>query len=299
MGGGGGPVRCVSGGRSDDGGGGRTLGVPAGRGGVTEAGRIGGGGGRVRGGGGGGTGADSVGASRSRSRVISQSPVCSSASRGGGAISVSESRRGRFELSSPFIAELAKGAPRIHEDSAIRRDGVAARVARTHRRGRAVNEPEATPAEKPAAPSGPKKVLIGVGVGFVALALAYGVGRLQGSQAVGAADDRAEAAAAEREKAEKAVTSEKAVSLQLEARRRLHLALLALDDRNFGIAQQHVAVAAKLIEKSGAPKDGDLGKLGEELAKERLVATEDVGTQRGKLLGWAKRFDAAKPPAEP
>jgi uncharacterized protein HemX len=166
-------------------------------------------------------------------------------------------------------------------------------------------KPEATPAdkrpaaEKSAATSGSKKALIGAGIGLVAIAVAYGVGRVQGGQATSAADERAKAAASEREKAGQALSDEKGVTQRLEARRRLHLALVALDERNFGIAEQHVAAAGKLIQKSGAPKDGEMAKLGDELASGRLVATEDVGSQRSKLLGWAKRFDATMPPAEP
>jgi hypothetical protein len=163
----------------------------------------------------------------------------------------------------------------------------------------ATPEKQQLPVEAKTSASTSKKALIGAGVGLVLLAVTYGVGRYQGAQTAGAADHRAEAADGERAKTEATLSSERARATQLEARRRLHLALMALDARNFGIAQEHVTEAGKLIQKSAPAKDSELAKLGDELATTRLVATEDLGSQRSKLLAWTQRFDSALPPAKP
>lgn len=161
---------------------------------------------------------------------------------------------------------------------------------------------EATPDKQPpvqAKAGAGKKALIGAGVGLALLAVTYGVGRYQGAQTAGAADERAKEAANERAKSETSLSSERARVTQLEARRRVHLALIALDARNFGIAQEQLTNAGKLIQNSAPAKDSELAKLGDELASSRLVATEDMGSQRSKLLAWTQRFDAALPPAKP
>lgn len=156
------------------------------------------------------------------------------------------------------------------------------------------------PAAAPAAKSSTlKKALIGAGVGLFTLLAAYGVGRMQGTQTAKQAEKRAEEAAAERQQTKETLAGEQARVERLEARRRIHLALLALDDRNFGIAQEHVSAAAKLLEKSAPQADSELAKLATELSTEKLVATEDVGVQRRKLIGWARRLDEAMPPLKP
>ena len=158
---------------------------------------------------------------------------------------------------------------------------------------------EAAPAGAPEKSSRFKKVAIVGGVALATLATAYGVGRLQGAANTRAADERAQGEVDKREQTEGALASEKARVQRLEARRRLHLALLALDDRNFGIAQEHVTAAGKLLTASAPEKDSELSKLASEITSEKLVATEDLGVQRGRLVGWARRMDAAMPPLKP
>jgi F0F1-type ATP synthase membrane subunit c/vacuolar-type H+-ATPase subunit K len=146
-------------------------------------------------------------------------------------------------------------------------------------------------AAPPVAPrSRTKGLLIGIALGLVALLAAYGAGRLQGAQATNAAEDRAEASS-------QVTTELQATLLRFEARRKLHLALLALDERNFGIAQQHVSEAGGLLTKSGPA--GGVPSLAAELSGAKLVATEDLGAQRGRVIGWARKLDAALPAVAP
>src|SRR5262245_14459337 len=105
-----------------------------------------------------------------------------------------------------------------------------------------------TQADAPGIPTGPnaavrvKRALIILTVLVAALGATYLAARLQGGVEVKAAADRATAA-------EKARDEARSKLLQLEARRRLHLALLALDQRNFGIAESHLGAASGLLTK--------------------------------------------------
>ena len=80
----------------------------------------------------------------------------------------------------------------------------------------------------------------------------------------------------------------------LEARRLLHLALLALDERNFGIAQQRLAQAVALLSAPGTP--GDLAALSGQIKAVNVVAANNIGQQRTQLLDVARRFDTLVPP---
>ncbi|MBI2388702.1 MAG: hypothetical protein HYV09_03710 [Deltaproteobacteria bacterium] len=144
-----------------------------------------------------------------------------------------------------------------------------------------------------------RNIAIGVGVALVTAAGAYGVGWYQGKSRADDAERRAVAASS----ASASAVSSAGVTLdvergkvaRLEARRRLHLAMIALEDRNFGIAQEHVGSArAFLASAKGA--DPELQKLGGELEAFKIVATEDVGDQRKALLAFCKRVDDAMPP---
>jgi hypothetical protein len=124
--------------------------------------------------------------------------------------------------------------------------------------------------------------------------VAYGAGRLQTSSAIDAAEENASKASEARTAAEAKLL---AVESRLEARRRLHLALLQLEERNFGTAEQHLSAAAALLAKS--KPEGELEQLRAALASARLKASDDVAAQRSKIAGWISRFDALVPPAAP
>jgi hypothetical protein len=150
---------------------------------------------------------------------------------------------------------------------------------------------------KPAAETGTgrfKRALVVLLVVAASIGIAYGAGRLQTSSAIASAEQRASEALTAKSAAEAQLAQ---VQARLEARRRLHLALLQLEERNFGTAEQHLSAAAALLAKS--KPDGELEKLRADLAAARLKASDDVAAQRAKIAGWISRFDALVPPAAP
>lgn len=144
--------------------------------------------------------------------------------------------------------------------------------------------------------------LIAAGSVLAALLLAYGIGRLQGAAQLDEVEAKAERALETEQQAssklQAELEAERSRASRLESRRRLHLALLALDERNFGTAQAQLAGAARLLEKSRLETGSDLDKLKAQLAGYKLVAGEDVGQQRDYLLGLTRRFDQLVTPAE-
>lgn len=131
---------------------------------------------------------------------------------------------------------------------------------------------------------------------LVAVAIAYGVGRMQVApklrQAEAAVSSATQAAKAAHAKAQ----AEHSRVLRLEARRRFDLALLALDDRNFGIAQTDLKAAAALIHKSAPSADSDLAKLEARVEKMNLTVTQDLASERNQLVELIRRFDQIVPP---
>lgn len=132
-----------------------------------------------------------------------------------------------------------------------------------------------------------RRALIVLMVMVIAVFAAYVTGRLQGSAGTKAAEQRAASA----EQAQSKLAER--ISL-LEARRRLHLAEVALDQRNFGIAESQVTAAAELLAKSKA--DGGLAELRASIAQSKLRASEDVGAERKKVEGWISKIDELVPP---
>jgi hypothetical protein len=142
-----------------------------------------------------------------------------------------------------------------------------------------------------------KKWAILGGVVIGALLASYVTGRLQTAARISEAEGQAaEAASATRAGAAEAQGLLARVG-RLESRRRIHLALMALDDSNFGIAQGHLGEAGALLAKTEASADTDLGKLGTALRGVKLVPTADQGAQRKQILDYARRFDELVPPA--
>jgi hypothetical protein len=80
-----------------------------------------------------------------------------------------------------------------------------------------------------------------------------------------------------------------------EARRQMHLALLALDERNFGIAQQHLRGASEQINASSPPSD--LQTLARQIGDTSLIAAGNYGGQRLQVIELARRLDALLRPA--
>jgi hypothetical protein len=151
---------------------------------------------------------------------------------------------------------------------------------------------EPPPQAKPAAAAGGgfKRALILLGVVAAAVGIAYGAGRMQTASRIAAAEQQAS-------KAQQASETLEARVLRLEARRRLHLALIQLEERNFGSAEQHLKAAAVLLERS--KPEGELEKLRALLAQARLKAGDDIAAQRAWIVSWATHLDTLMPPANP
>jgi cellobiose-specific phosphotransferase system component IIA len=140
-----------------------------------------------------------------------------------------------------------------------------------------------------------KPYLIGAGVVLALLAVTYGAGRLQTASRIEAAQGETKKAEGERDQAREELREARRVIEVLEARRALHRALVALDERNFGIAQQKLEQAGALLAKG----DKELEALGKAISAYRLLATEDVGAQRTRVLVFATKLDELVPPPNP
>jgi hypothetical protein len=142
--------------------------------------------------------------------------------------------------------------------------------------------------------SKPQRIAIYIGIALAALGAAYGVGRLQTQGAVNEAEQQTVARAAAQAEQSKLLELEHTKVRELEGRRQLALALLALDERNFGTAQSHLKQASALLGQT--KEDGAMAELTAAITAYTLVATDDTGTQRKQLLDWTRKFDALRPP---
>ncbi len=147
---------------------------------------------------------------------------------------------------------------------------------------RTSDNPNVAPIEKPAlktpaSTGGFKRAAIKLGISLALLGGAYGFGRYQSAQA------------------SSVLEQVQLKAQQLEARRQLHLALMALEDRNFGTAQKTLSLAGSMLAK-GEPPEG-LAKLAEEIANYKFMAGEDISTDRQKVMAWTLRFDELLKPA--
>lgn len=147
-----------------------------------------------------------------------------------------------------------------------------------------------------------KPIAIAASIAVACVAVAYGVGRMQGATKVDDAEKRLHAVESASASAAAGVHMqlevERAKVARLEARRRLDMAKTALDEHNFGTAQEHLA-SAKAWLASAKGSDPELDKLSADIDALKLVATEDVGEQRAKVSALCKRLDELVPPGKP
>lgn len=151
---------------------------------------------------------------------------------------------------------------------------------------------DATTHEAPRSAAGPwQKRLIWLAVMIFAAGASYVAGRVQTSSLIDAAEK--EAATAEQRAATRGseVAQLHQLLLRYESRRKLHLVLIALEERNFGIAKEHQATAALLLQESEPPAGSELSKLHDAMVKYQLVASEDLSGQRAAIQAWVKRLD--------
>lgn len=128
-----------------------------------------------------------------------------------------------------------------------------------------------------------RKWLIVVGVALLAVGIAYGAGFIVGASGKAELEERAETASRQ--------------ARLLEARRRLDLAHLALENQNFGIAEAHVRASAQKL--ADATDDGPMAELAREVAETRIGVTSDIAAQQDHVRGLIDRFDELHPPSNP
>lgn len=142
-----------------------------------------------------------------------------------------------------------------------------------------------------------KRLLAGVVGVIVTILASYGIGRFQGAQSTNAAEERTKAEAEARSRATQEFDAQRDRAIRLEARRRLHLASVAVEEKNFGIAREHLTKCATLLERSKGI--AALDDLASRIRKQPLAASDDVAAARAELASFTRAFDQALPPAEP
>lgn len=153
----------------------------------------------------------------------------------------------------------------------------------------AIDPPARKPPSAPQVKDQPAKraaiLIIGV---LVLIGMAYGSGLRGGTRRVQAAEAELRRVSARADAAQADLSVRDATIRQLEARRQLHLALIALDQRNFGTAQTHLQAAGTLLDGAG----GDGPALGQQIKATELVVASDFSAQRERVLDFARRLDA-------
>ena len=149
------------------------------------------------------------------------------------------------------------------------------------------NEP-AAPAKAPAekrpeqtSRSGLKKWAITVGVSLLVAVVCYGIGFMQGAS--GKSDLEAVAATATNQ------------ARLLEARRRLDLAHVELENQNFGHAEAHLRAAAQKLD--AAEPEGAMAELASDVAETQIGVTDDIAAQQQQIRQLISRFDQLHRPA--
>ena len=130
----------------------------------------------------------------------------------------------------------------------------------------------------------------------VAVGGAYGGGRLQTRAELDALGDGLTTAQHELQVSTQRQASQHQVLAELEARRRIHLAIIEFDQNNFGTAQGHLRAGAALLQpEAGA----EVASLAAAMRTLELAPSVDLGAQRQALLQLATKFDALRPPMAP
>jgi DNA repair exonuclease SbcCD ATPase subunit len=157
-----------------------------------------------------------------------------------------------------------------------------------------------------------RAVLLIVGIIF-ALGMAYGGGMKRQVKKLQAQNDKLVTTRRDLRLAQMDLRNNQALTQQLEARRQLSLALIELDKRNFGAAQEHLGEVSSRLETIKKANDAaqatkpqqpmvsltNLTAIGEEVKQVNLTATPDTGSQRERLQALAAQMDAELSKAVP
>jgi hypothetical protein len=152
-----------------------------------------------------------------------------------------------------------------------------------------LNEPAEDKGSAPRPLSPLRKRWLAVALGIGGLALAYGVGRLQGALALKAVEEEGKK---DRQAAQARFEACETDGQLLSARRDLSLVALSLDRRNFGVAETQRRSALSRLEQSslsGVPRVPELAAAVRGLD---LAVDPDPGAQREQVISVTEALDA-------
>ncbi len=129
-------------------------------------------------------------------------------------------------------------------------------------------------------------LLLAIGVGSVALA--YGVGRFQGALALTEVDQQHAVARAAWQTSLAACETDRGL---LAARRNLSLVALALDRRNFGVAESHRRDALLAFEQPSVRGVTAVAELATTVRALDLAVDPDPGAKRQQVIGVSEALD--------
>lgn len=137
-----------------------------------------------------------------------------------------------------------------------------------------------------------KTLLWGAAGLVIAVGAAYAGGRLETRARIGELEEQLRQSEQSLEAVRAEHAAERRRATELEARRQIHLALLAFEQNNFGTAQSHLRGASALL--GGA--DPALNQLGAALGTLELSPALDLAAQRRAITELAAKFDELRPP---
>jgi hypothetical protein len=125
-------------------------------------------------------------------------------------------------------------------------------------------------------------------VGLAFVALAYGVGRMQGAHALTSVEERHAKAIDDVRSTLEACTIDRSL---LDVRRSLALVALSLDRRNFGVAESHRREAAQALEQSTLRGLPEMEKLSTAIRGLNLSVDPDPGAKRERVIAVSEELD--------
>lgn len=127
-----------------------------------------------------------------------------------------------------------------------------------------------------------------IGSGLAAVALAYGVGRLQGAQGLNDAEQRHAAAIESLRSNLETCGIDRTL---LNARRSLALVALSLDRRNFGVAESHRREASQALEQPSLSGLPEVAAIATTISALDLSVDPDPGAKREQVIAASEALD--------
>jgi hypothetical protein len=127
-----------------------------------------------------------------------------------------------------------------------------------------------------------------IGIGLAAVALAYGVGRMQGAQGLNDAEQRHAAAVGSLRSNLEACGIDRSL---LDARRSLALVALSLDRRNFGVAESHRREASQALEQPSLNGLPEVAGIATTIGALDLSVDPDPGAKREQVIAASEALD--------